>query len=738
MENYSVPSFKIIKNTGVRMEIIDSIPAMVAGDKPFWGGIYTFDPYQDYPYLKAVQSMYKQGIRIFSFLLPLSVAWDEPGKYDFSLLDKEIHDKVFDAAPDALVFPRVFMQTPYWWDEQNPQELIGFRGQKPQFAPWPNENKPLWRYEMKMYHGTNNPSLASEKWRKDASESLAAYVRHTWQKYPGHFLGYQVAYGTCGEWVPFGSWFDNRYGSYDFSKPMLRSFRNFLTSRYQTDAVLKKAWNDQAVEISTAEPPTKLQMHKTELGVFKDPRNNQRYFDWVDNFSRELYTSMAYFCRAAKQAAPVDILTGSFVGYAPLQVGCSAYISQLARLHLNQIIDCDSIDILCTPNNYENRAKGVFSQTPIQSIASKKIFVSENDFRTFLVDAGEDQFGGNIKDKFHSIAFFKRDTFYNLTQGSGHLWWYDFGRGWYLDKSVEKIIATLVKKINTVTPADRAGQAEVALVVDEESLCYTEGSSQYFKLWREMLNEHLPRMGSPFDVITTEDMLGRKPYKLYFFRDIFYASHTKAEKIRDFVEKAGASCVWFYAAGLLNEDGIDLNGVNRLTNIKVDILNFSTSQQLTVSNFNHAITKGISQTQGTAGNDDLRGIYGPMLFVEDDAAEILGSIESIDKPGIAFKTQNARFDAWFASPLLHPKLLANLASVAGVHLCVEHGNVIFGAGNLISLQSDVTKTLKFRPKAKVYKAEDILTGKTYVCADGVITVDLTGSEPVLLRLYGTN
>src|SRR3989339_1674941 len=101
MENYSVPSFKIIKNTGVRMEIIDSIPAMVAGDKPFWGGIYTFDPYQDYPYLKAIQSMYKQGIRIFSFLLPLSVAWDEPGKYDFSLLDKEIHDKVFDATPDA-------------------------------------------------------------------------------------------------------------------------------------------------------------------------------------------------------------------------------------------------------------------------------------------------------------------------------------------------------------------------------------------------------------------------------------------------------------------------------------------------------------------------------------------------------------------------------------------------------------------------------------------------------------
>jgi hypothetical protein len=719
------------------MELINSVPTMVAGDRPFWGFIYTFDPYEDRPYLKAVQSMYNQGVRIFSFLLPLSVAWDQPGKYDFSLLDKEIHDRVLDTAPEAIVFPRVFMNTPNWWDEQNPDELIGFRGSRPEFLPFPNEDKLLWRYEMKMYHGTRNPSLASVKWRKDASETMAAYVRHTWGKYPGHFLGYQCAYGSCGEWAPFGCYFDNRYGSYDFSKPMLQSFRNFLISKYQTNAALKKAWNEPAAEIETAEPPTKLQIHKTELGIFKDPKNCRRYFDWVDHFSCELYTSMSHFCRAAKQAAPVDILTGSFAIAAPLQVGCSAYISQIARLHISQILDDDAVDILCTPNNYENRSRGVFSQVPVQSISSRKIFIAENDVRTFLANQGQGQFSAG-KDRFCSIASFKRDTFYNLTQGSGHLWWYDFGCGWYLDKSFEEIIAKLVQKFDTIPPADRSGQAEAALVVDEESLCYTEGSSQYFKLWREMLNEHLPRMGAPFDVITTEDMLDRKPYKLYFFRDIFFASYIKTKKIRDFVEKANASCVWFYAAGLLNEDGIDLNGINKLTNIKVNILDFSTSQQLTVSDFNHTITRDVPKTQGTAGNDDLRGIYGPMLFVEDGRAEILGNIESIEKPGIAFKHQGSRFDAWFASPLLSPKLLANLLSAAKVHLYVEHGNVVFGAGNLVTLQSDVTKTIKFRPKLELEKAEDILTGKTYTCIDGAVSFDLTGGEPILLRLYGTN
>jgi len=732
-DDYSVPTPDIVSKAGVHIEFVDSVASMVAGDRPFWGFMYTFDPYEERPYMEAVRSMYKQGVRLFSFILPLPVAWDQPGRYDFSLLDK-VHDKIFNIAPKALVYPRVFMTTPNWWDEQNLDELIGFRGLRPEFPPFPNEDRPLWRYEMKMYHGTKNPSLASVKWRKDASEALAAYVRHTWEKYAGHFFGYQIAYGTCGEWGAFGSYFADQYGCYDFSKPMLKSFRAFLKSKYYADDALKEAWNEPSAEINTAQPPTKLQMHKTELGVFKNPLNCRHYIDWVDHYSSELYSSMIHFCRAAKQAAPVDILTGSFAGAAPLQAGCSAYISQIALPGIKQIPDSDAIDMLCAPNNYENRSRGVFSQVPVQSISGRKIFIAENDVRTFLANQEQGQFSAG-KDRSRSVASFKRDTFYNLTQGSGHLWWYDFGEGWYLDESFEDIISRLVNKFITISPADRYGQAEAALVLDEESLCYTEGSSQYFKLWRQELNEHLPRMGAPFDVITVQDMFDRKSYKLYFFRDMFYAPAAKTDKIRSFVEKADSSCVWFYAAGLLNESGIDPNGINRLTNINANILDFSTSQQLTVLNFNHVITKNVPKTEGTAGNDDLRGLYGPMVIAEDERAEILGEIESISKPGIAFKRQGKRFDAWFASPLLTPKLLANLAHEAGVHLYVEPGNIVFGAGNLISLQSDRTETVKFQFKGNVEKIEDILADKIYICQNGVMFIDLIGGEPVLLRQY---
>ena len=42
------------------------------------------------------------------------------------------------------------------------------------------------------------------------------------------------------------------------------------------------------------------------------------------------------------------------------------------------------IDMLHTPNGYQDKDKGVFSQAPIATIAHKKIFMAENDVRTYL------------------------------------------------------------------------------------------------------------------------------------------------------------------------------------------------------------------------------------------------------------------------------------------------------------------------------------------------------------------
>jgi hypothetical protein len=636
-QSFSVPSPSLIRKIGVHTKRIAGQETLVAGDRPFWGFIYTFDPIDHLPYLKSLESMYNQGVRIFSFILPLPVTWKEEGGYDFSLID-ELCDKILEAAPDGLLIPRVFMNTPDWWDHRNPEEILAFRGPKPQIKQTRSNKQSLWQYGNKITHDIRNPSITSEKWRKDASLALEAYVKHTWQgQYAGHFIGYQVAFGTCGEWGDFGSYINNQYGSYDWSPSSLKAFRTYLHAKYGSDENLVHAWMNSSVTLETAEPPTKIETLKTDLGVFKNPQYCQHYVDWVEHYSHQKNSAIIHFAKTVKTAAPVEVLAGVFSG-AKLQTGCSAYISQCVRNSLNVLLDSPFIDFLSTPNNYHNRRKGIFSQAPIQTISHRKMFISECDIRTYDSQADPDcTFFPQSSDQ--NAFFFKRDTFFSLTQGSGHLWWYDFGKGWYLDPLYMSIIKTLVHSMETVSPADRAGQAEVAVVIDEQSLYYTEGSSGYYNLFRQLLNQSLPRFGSPFDIITTDDMLDRPPYKLYIMRDLWYADEERIHQIRNFLETNGSSCVWFYANGMLGKDGIDPDQIQKLTGIQLKVIETVTSHQVTISNPNHPITCHVPITAGTSGNEDLRGVYSPVLYVDDPQAEILGHLESLHLPGIAYKRQ---------------------------------------------------------------------------------------------------
>ena len=62
--------------------------------------IYTFDPYEDYPWKEALKEMYADGVRNFSFLYPLVLAWQEDGSFDFHVLD-ELTDEILSLTGDV-------------------------------------------------------------------------------------------------------------------------------------------------------------------------------------------------------------------------------------------------------------------------------------------------------------------------------------------------------------------------------------------------------------------------------------------------------------------------------------------------------------------------------------------------------------------------------------------------------------------------------------------------------------
>ena len=401
---------------------------------------------------------------------------------------------------------------------------------------------------------------------------------------------------------------------------------------------------------------------------------------------------------------------------------------------ISALIDAAEIDFLATPNSYEFRSDGVFSQAPTATIGRKKLFFTECDVRTYQPNVhNHPKYGPSNEEQ--TVPFFKRDIFYSLTQGSGHCWLYDFGCGWYLKERYEEIIRTLIAALADLDPTERIAPAEVAYVLDHTAPCYVEGHSGYYRLTRECLNREMPRLGAPFDIITTDDMLTAPPYRLYIVRDMWYASDERARQIRNYVERNNCSVLWLHGCGLLSEHGIDPTNCQRLTGIKTKLIDTVAAQHLTIRNLNHPATQHLTNISvGLSAVDTSRNIAGPVLYVDDPGAEILGVQEATHLPGFAFKSGRNRFDAWSAAGLLPHRIIANLATLAGVHRHVEPGNIIFGAGNVISLQSDHTDSIEFHAKNSIAAARDLLTAQTYLAQNNVIRIPVTPGEPSLLKL----
>ena len=724
----SFPGPNQVAKLGVNTKDHNGEITMCCGAQSFKGNIYCFDPYEHRPWQKCIENMYKDGVRIFSYLCPLVLGWDTENKYDFALLDK-LHDSILQIVPEALLIPRVFLTTPFWWDKKYPDELLRFKKHTPKIDLDENKHQELWKYEAKMYHSTQNTSLASVQWKQDAGKALKAFIKHSMHKYHGHFIGFHLAYGTCGEWGPFGSYKNGRFGCYDFSKPMLKTFRKFLMNKYSDETALRVAWRDSQISFDSALPPNKAELLKTDYFTLKDPRFHQQCLDWYEHYNFTLAQSIGHFCRVVKKASSRPVLTAVFGG-ALMQTGASAYQVHSVFHCLDQILQEKDLDIICTPNWYENRQKGVASQAPVASISKKKLFIAECDVRATPDNANRLSTTFPVSKK-EGIKNFCRDTFFNMSQGQGLFWWYDFGQGWFLSPEIRKIIRKIVSYQLTVLPEEKL-QAEIAVVIDESSNSLMEGNCGYYRQFRKLLNHLLPYSGMPFDVITLDDMFTSAPHKLYIFRDLFYCEAITRNKLRDFVEKNNASCIWFFAAGTIDENGIFPDNSKSLTNIKLKVHETITTSAVTLTNNKHPFCENMQLPMPFSETSDIDSITAPVFSVDDFQAETLGQLESLELPGIACKYDSERFDLWSASPLLPSAFFANIACAAKCRQQAPSGVMTFGTGNMRMFLSLEKIKIKVAWGKAVANIRDLISGKIYSCRKKDFNLLLYPNRPVLL------
>ena len=97
----------------------------------------------------------------------------ERGKADLSILDRQVQ-QVLDAVPGALIFPRVNMSLPGWWEDENPDECC-----------YTSRNG-----------GPRRSCFSSEKWRAATEELLAKFLDYAEHApYADRLCAYMLADG---------------------------------------------------------------------------------------------------------------------------------------------------------------------------------------------------------------------------------------------------------------------------------------------------------------------------------------------------------------------------------------------------------------------------------------------------------------------------------------------------------------------------------------------------------------
>ena len=122
-----------------------------------------------------------RGINAFSGIPAFAEGIFENREPDFSILDREVR-RILDVCPDAMIFPRVNMSLPQWWDEENPEELSDFS----------------------VNYGPRRTCFASDKWAEETKRMLKLTIAHiSAADYVDHICGYQLAGGNTEEWFSF-------------------------------------------------------------------------------------------------------------------------------------------------------------------------------------------------------------------------------------------------------------------------------------------------------------------------------------------------------------------------------------------------------------------------------------------------------------------------------------------------------------------------------------------------------
>jgi hypothetical protein len=689
------------------LKIINSHPELVL-DGQVQTRMWSRPDLPAYLVLDKIDEVAHAGINIHLVSLhqPQLLCWDGGAHYDYHLYEGFVRE-IVGYQPDARLILYVGIRTagPYKWVRDNPDQ----------------------RTLMSSGHTIDAPSIASKRWHTDSAEAVRRLVRHfDHSDLRNHVIGYNFVM-AANEWFAYGAYHKDPLGRgfADYSEVFRTHYQAWLRKRYQDDEkALRASWRDPNATFDTAAVPRPEERlcfgHEGQF--FPAEHFGNRLVDYYHCW-HEAWADMALlWCRTAKETSTKPILCGLMNGYSY----CGAHVPSYPPVSnyggALKLLNSPHIDFLQAPYHYYNRSfpgthYGQHAEASVH--LHGKLLLDQLDTKTHL----KNNANTNAKTSFETRQVLLRDVA-NSVARNFHSYWMDIHRGVFAgfggpepyeplhfdDPQIKAQIAQLKRLTDENQRLATTSISEVSLFTSKEAAYRMNPQALWTLLHVDAFRQWvLPHLGTAFDDYIFEDFENvQRDYKLYLFPNATYIPSALRQRIRDRIE-AGATALFFYAPGYLDERGGSLQNIHALTGLELAISPRTDWLQVTLEQRSHPLlahpdgttddwwesprreadggrsfgsdidTALINKTQEwlqfPGSRNDYR--FNPIFHCTDSQATVLGRLRGTDEVGLAVKKLGRGQVVYSAAPLLPASILRNIAASAGVHLHAPDGSLVY-------------------------------------------------------------
>jgi len=654
-----------------RVETRGGLPTFIIEGRPHSGVCYSSYDCSPDNLSRRVRQFAEAGCEIFNFVVEISgygysrPMWPARDRWDFEDLDRRART-ILAAAPRAWLLPRIYIDAPAWWLQDNPAEKMMLSTGATSF---PARHFALPR-------AGEYASLASEKWRTDMKRALEMVIEHVERSdYSQRVIGYQLSGQKTEEWY---HWSMNTELLADYSPAMLQAFRRWLRERDRSGEGLRATRSlglgrdatSVGTESQTAEPPIPSQAERygDRSKTFRDPVAERPVIDFHRFWSDVMADTIAFFAGVVKQKTNRTKIVGAFYGYTFefAELGEDA-----GHLAVGRLLRSPDVDFIMAPSSYFNRnLPGTpYFRAPVASVnLHGKIVWNDFDqvsykyFEKLRQDPGLKQWEwqmGLTKTAEEFVWMNRREVGMELAQGV-QLAHFDIHGGYYEDPEIMEGVRRLIALRNQALAwEDRASRAEILVVVDEDSEHYYSFRDS---ILTDLLSGQLAAMGfvAPYDTMLLSDLAlaDTRRYKLAIVLNAAKIDPEDRQSLDRKLGRDGRTVLWLHAPGYLTSQGKRPENMKAVTGIRI-------------------VPDPDSPNRGTAkltdrslgGPIDVPILAGEQFRVADpDATPLAVRADRPERVVVARKQLPGWGSIYSAAAPLPAVVLRNIAAAAGVHL----------------------------------------------------------------------